>query len=114
MMCDGCNCCFWFQAIFCPFTPLTAEKKQIKSEKKTPGDIILLHMSTKNYDQMMYGSWDMVHDGCNYFSLWNIFCPLTSLTAKKIKILEKWKKTPGDIIILHVYHKLWSVSEIWS
>ena len=27
-----------------------------------PGDIIILHMSVKNYDQMMYGSWDMMHD----------------------------------------------------
>ena len=27
-----------------------------------PGDIIILHMCTKNYDQMMYGSWDMVHN----------------------------------------------------
>ena len=27
--------------------------------KKLPGDIIILHMCNKNYDQMMYGSWDM-------------------------------------------------------
>ena len=31
--------------------------------KKTPGDIIILHTCTKNYDQMMYSSWDMVHNG---------------------------------------------------
>ena len=30
--------------------------------KKIPGDIIILHMCTKNYDQMMYGSQDMVRD----------------------------------------------------
>ena len=30
--------------------------------KKNPGDIIILHMCTKNYDQMMYSSWDMVHN----------------------------------------------------
>ena len=29
--------------------------------KENPGDIIILHMYTKNYDQMMYGSRDMVH-----------------------------------------------------
>ena len=29
--------------------------------KKQPGDIIL-HKCTKNYDQMMYGSRDMVRD----------------------------------------------------
>ena len=28
--------------------------------KKTIEDIIILHMCTKNYDHMMYGSWDMV------------------------------------------------------
>ena len=28
--------------------------------KETPGDI--LHMCTKNYDPMMYVSWDMVRD----------------------------------------------------
>ena len=27
-----------------------------------PGDTIILHMCTKNYDQMLYGSWDMVRD----------------------------------------------------
>ena len=30
--------------------------------KKMPGDIIIVYMCTKNYDQMMYGSWDIV---CN-------------------------------------------------
>ena len=30
-----------------------------KSETK-PGGIIILHMGTKNYDQMMHASWDMV------------------------------------------------------
>ena len=29
--------------------------------KKTPGDITL-HISSKNHDHMMHGSWDMVHD----------------------------------------------------
>ena len=28
--------------------------------KKNPGDIIILHMCTYNYDQMMYSSQDMV------------------------------------------------------
>ena len=31
--------------------------------KKTPGDNIILHKCTKNYDHMMHRSWDMVHDG---------------------------------------------------
>ena len=84
MVCDRCNH-FSFWAIFCPFFPVTARKIKIKNMKKTPRYITILHMSTKNYDQMMYGSWDMACDRCNYFSSWVI----TPLTAQKIKILKK-------------------------
>ena len=31
--------------------------------KTIPRNIIILQWCTKNYDQMMYGSCDMVHDG---------------------------------------------------
>ena len=31
--------------------------------KKTPADIIILHMCTINYGPMMYGSCDMVRNG---------------------------------------------------
>ena len=35
-----------------------------------------------------------VCDKCNcYFFFWAIFCPFTSLTAQKMKISKKWKKT---------------------
>ena len=57
-------------------------------------------MSTKNYDQMMYGSWDMVCNGCNYFSFWAIFCTFSPVTAQKNEILKKWKK---DLEILSFY-----------
>ena len=36
-----------------------------KNEKK-PKNIIILHKWTKNHDQMLYCSWDMVCDGCNF------------------------------------------------
>ena len=67
----GCNFYFSFWAIFCHFTP-TARKIKMKKQKnkktkknktkkkKTTGDIIILHMCTKTYDQMMYSSRDMV------------------------------------------------------
>ena len=44
----------------------------------------------------------MVHEGCNYFSFWDFFCPFTTLTAQKIKIKKKMKKQPGDIMILQM------------
>ena len=50
---------------------------------------------------MIYDSWDMEHDRQNFLSVWTIFCHFTPLKPWKIKILKKWKKTPGNIIILH-------------
>ena len=71
--------------------------------KKTPGDIIILHMCTKNYDQMMYGSWDILSDrqtdGKSDISRW-----VPHLKAPKIKML-KMKKFAGDIIILYICTK---------
>ena len=77
---------FW--TIFLHFYPPNYQKIQnFEKLKKTSWDIIILHKHTKNYDQVMYGSWDMVCDRCNcYFSFWAAFCPFTHLTAQKIKI----------------------------
>ena len=48
---------------------------------------------------MLHCPWDMMRDGCNYFSFWAIFCTFTPLAAQKIKIKKKKKqrKMPGDI-----------------
>ena len=66
MTCDGCSLYFSFWAIFCPFTPCphppTAPINDLKIENKGPGNIITLHMCTRNYDHMVRGSWDMVRD----------------------------------------------------
>ena len=49
---------------FLPFYSSKSPKNQnFEKMKKTPGDIIILNMCTKYYDQMMYSSWDMVRDG---------------------------------------------------
>ena len=75
-MTDIYNCYFSFWAIFFPFTPNSWKKQNFEKIKKRPGDIIILHMCTKIYDQMMFGcSWDIVRDGCNYFLFWAILCP---------------------------------------
>ena len=63
MVRDRCNCYFSFWTSFYPFILLTSQKiKFFKKWKKKAWRYHLLHMCTKNYDQMMYGSWDMV---CN-------------------------------------------------
>ena len=54
---------FLMLGYFSPFYPPNSPKNQYFGKiKKNTGDIIILKMCTKNYDQMMYGSWDMV---CN-------------------------------------------------
>ena len=58
MACDECSCYFSFWAIFCtlPPPPKNPKNQNSKKIKKTPGDIIILQMCTKNSDHMMYGS----------------------------------------------------------
>ena len=77
---------------FVPFSLLTTWKIEILTLKKTPGDIIILHIYTINDNHMMYGSWDMECNRHNFLSFWTVFCPFTPLWTKKIKILKNWKK----------------------
>ena len=89
---------------FLPFSFHDNPKNQnFEKMKKTPRGIIILHMCTINDNHMRYGSWDIERNRHNFLSFWTIFCPFASLTTQKIKILEKRKKTPGDIIILHKF-----------
>ena len=103
---------------FLPFYPPNSPKNEnLQKMKKQLGDIIILHKCTKNYDQMMYDSWDMVRDRCNYFSFWAIFCHFTPLTAWKIKIKKKWKKlleiSLFCICVPKIMSKWYTVPEIW-
>ena len=41
-------------------------------------------------------------DGQTFLSFWAMLCPFNPLTTWKIEILKKFKKTHGDIIILHM------------
>ena len=69
---------FW--DIFCPFTPITSLKNTTwKNHKKTPGNIILLHMCTENEDHMMYGSWDIRCDRLSFFVILGHFLPFDPL-----------------------------------
>ena len=72
---------------FVPFYPPNKpENQNFEKREKTPGDIIL-HKCTKNHDDILYLSLDMVLDKCKfYFSFWAFFCPFTPLTAGKFKI----------------------------
>ena len=68
---------------FLPFYPTNNLKSQnFEKLKKRPGDIIILHKSSKNDDHMLHCSLDMMCNKFNcYFSFWAIFYPFTSLTG---------------------------------
>ena len=69
---------------------------------KTPGDFTLFHMCTINKDHMMYGSWDIRHDG-QFFIILGHFLPIYPPNNPKNKTLKKkMKKPPEIIIILHL------------
>ena len=87
---------------FLPFYHLTTRKTNVL---KTPGDIIILHMSSLSENHMMYDSWDIEHDRHNFVSFWTIFCPFTHPPNNPTN--QKWnppptppaKKTSRDITI---------------
>ena len=44
---------FHFGLFFAILSPNSSKNQNLKKNKKTTGDIIILDMCTKNYDQMM-------------------------------------------------------------
>ena len=66
MGCNGFNCYFSFCTIFLSFY-FPNNPMNLAEMRKIPGDIIILQWSSKNHDHMLYCSWNMMHDRCNYF-----------------------------------------------
>ena len=104
------------------YPPNNPKNQNFAKMKKTPGDIIILHMCTKNHDHMLYYSLDIACNGFNcHFSFWAIFCPFTSLTAQKFKMKKKKEKkcldissfynsVPKIMIICYIVAEIWHVT----
>ena len=69
----------------------------LKQIKKTAANIIILHLRTKNPNDMIYSSWDIKRDRLKLVIFW----PFTPLKTQKIRNLN----FVGDIIILHMCTK---------
>ena len=107
------QCESWF-----PWRYNNPKNQNFEKLRNSPGGIIILHKYTKNHDPMLYCSLDMVSNGFNcYFSFWAIFCPFIPLTAKKIKIFQKWKKhleiSSFYIRVPKIMIRRCTVPEIW-
>ena len=70
--------------------------------RKNP-DVIILHMCTKSDNDTMYGSWNMKHNRQSFLLFWTIFLPLYYPNNPENQNFVKTRKTPADIIILHMY-----------
>ena len=90
-----------YKSFFAP-PLLKSQKSRILKKWKKILEISSFYVCTKNHNQMRCSSWDMEWDRHNFLSFWAIFCTFTPLLTPKIKIWKKAKKTPWDIILLHM------------
>ena len=77
------------------------QDQNFETVKKTPWDIILLHICTINEDHKIYGSWNIRHNIQN-FCHFGSFLPFHPSDNTEKQNFEKLKKTPQNIIILHL------------
>ena len=105
------------KSFFALLPPKTKKIRILKKNEKMAGDIIILHICTKNHNQkwnnpeyqnfwkIKKAPWhiillrmcsineDMFSDiRCNrqnFLSFWAVFCPFTPLTTRKIRTLKK-------------------------
>ena len=90
---------FFILGYFLPLYPLNNPKIQnFEKIKKFSGDIIVLHKCTKNHENVLHWSWDMMCDGCYFhFSSWAFFfLPFHPPSNPKNQNLKKKKKKKGQ------------------
>ena len=65
-----------------------------KKWRKTSGDIIILHLSIKNDDDIIYNSWDIQFERLKLVIMGHFlpFCTSTPKNLKNQNLLKKWKK----------------------
>ena len=80
-----------------------------KKWKKIAGDIIILHVCTKNHNHMRYSSWDMEWENffCHFGPFFALYPP-PSLKTQKTKILKNWKSIWRCHHFKLVQQKTWS------
>ena len=83
----------------------TRKIRILKKWKKIAGDIIILHMCTKNHNHMRYSSWDKEWDRiiCHFGPFFALLHSLPNNPENQN--FQKMKKASGDVIILNLCNK---------
>ena len=100
---------FW--TVFCPFIGGYGPRK-LKFWKNGKDTWRYYHFTNVYHKRQPYGMWFLRYgvQRAEFFVILDCFLlfyppplpPFPLLTTQKIKILKKWKKIPGDVIILHM------------
>ena len=78
-------------------------KKEKKKKKKNAGDSIILHMCTKNHNQVQFLRYGVTQF---FLSFRANFCPLAPpAKTPENQNFEKMKEASGDVIILNLRNK---------
>ena len=106
-----------FGLFFALLPPLTIQKIKILRKSKKTLEISSFYICVPKIMIRSCTVPEIVLDRCNcYLSFWAIFCPFTPLTAQKIKILKKWKKSleisSFYIFVSHIMIRWCTVPEI--
>ena len=107
---NKCNCCFPFWAIFCPFTPLTAQKIKFQKNEKERLEIPSFYTCVPKIMIICYTVPEIWHvtDVIIIFNFRPFFAILPT-NSPQIKISKNWKKNTWRYhLFTHVYQKLWS------
>ena len=97
--------------------------EKMKKKKKFPGDIIILHMCTKNHNHMRYSSWNTKRDRIFFhFGSFLTLLPPPTLNSpknenfKKIKtnltISSFYTSVPKIMIICYTMPEIWHMTDV--
>ena len=119
MVFDGCNCCFLFWAIFCPFTPLTAQRWKFQKTKKKHQGISSFYTSVPKIILICYTVHEIWHV-THVIIIFNfgLFFALLPPLQTKIKISKKNEKKLLEISSFYtcvpkIMIRWGTVPEIW-
>ena len=109
---------FHFGLFFTLLPPNSPKNENFeKNKKNTYIYHHFTHKSHKNHDHMLYCSWDMARDTCNFISISCYFLPFYPLTAQRIKISKKREKyleiLPFYTCVPKIMIKWCTIPEIW-